>query len=183
MKLKGINLIILLAFFASSCDNSQYGIAHQALEDIYPYTAYERTMYPESMIRSATTLFELDAASDLTRHIRYALQYEVDTTSKWRYKQGTDSIVQYEIKAQGMETYTSYASKELSLSLYLLTEDEIITDIVLIKQDSSNYQLFELVGEIPIEEVFKAGLENSESLLNLMNTDLLNNGTADTTDQ
>ncbi len=182
MKLKRTSLFICLIIVVTACNNSQFGIAHQALEKTYPFTAFGRTIYSESLLRTATQLVNLDSTNQLSQGIRYVLQYEIDTASR-RYVEGTDSIVLHALKQAGMETFFEMESNGIKAGLYIDSKDQIITDAVFIKQDSSNFQLYELVGELPLGVILTSGIENRDALFDLINFDLFANGSADTTNQ
>ena len=157
-------------------------MAHQILQDTYTRSAYDRTVYTESLIRSATNFAGLDSNHEISKHVLYVLHFEVDMNSR-RYIEGTDSIVLHGLSAAGMEAYASMESPQRAYSLFIKEELDAVTDIVVIARDSSNYTIYEMVGDIPLNTLYQSGLKNFGELSQLMNFDLFNNGEPDTSDQ
>lgn len=182
MRRKGINLVLTLGVILTSCSNSQFGVAHQILQETYTRSAYDRTVYTESLLRSASEFAGLDSNHELSKHILYVLQFEVDMNSR-RYIDGTDSIVLHGLNSSGMEAYASMESPESSYRLFVMQEDDVVVDAVVIARDSSKYRIYELVGDIPLNVLYHSGIESFGGFSQLMNFDLFNNGEPDTSDQ
>lgn len=182
MRGKAFKAILLASVLVASCSNSQFGIAHQILQDTYPGSAYGRTVYSESLLRSAAGFAGLDSNHELSARILYVLHFEMDMNSR-RYIEGTDSIVLAGLNTAGMEAFARMEGPEKAISLFVKEEGDAVVDAVVIARDSSNYSLYEVVGEIPLRQLYQLGSTNLEGFSQLVNFDLFSNGEPDTSDQ
>lgn len=163
-----LNRFFLFASIAlMSCQAPPQGVAHRAVNDLYPYYTIGKWMYSESMIRAALKTAQVDSNFVLSRDVEYIFQYDADTTVSWFLKD-TETRISETLLANEAELMLSYQENGMHTKLYAITEDTIITDLVYIKQDGTLFTMYEVVGRLSLPQLFKAGLQNRTALENFV---------------
>jgi hypothetical protein len=178
------NSLILLAFlFLLSCDKDPRGVAHRSISDTYADLAFGKTIYSESLLRAVSRVSKLDSTYFISSNTEYILDWSIDTNARW-YIDGSDSIIRHDLHAAGMEEYANYSSNKADYSLYITANDEdLITDLVVLQIDTTQLHVYEFVGEMPLDKLFKFGLTNFEDFNKTLNFNLLPNAASNTTNQ
>jgi hypothetical protein len=175
------SFLLLLIPLLFACKEPPRGIAHEAVNEVYPYFTMGKWMYSESMIRAALKTAKVDSNSTISRNVEYLFQYEADTTARW-FNDDTDSLITSALLENGMDAFASFESAQNSLRVYTITEGESVKDLVIIQQEGSTYNLYEFVGDIKLSVLFQYGMQNREAFENLIDLNLFTDARVDSTD-
>lgn len=175
------SLLFLLIPLFFACKEPPRGVAHEAVNEVYPYFTMGKWMYSESMIRAALKTAQVDSNFAISRNVEYLFQYEADTTARW-FNDDTDSLITASLLENGMDEFASFESAKNTLRVYAITEGETVNDLVLIQQEGNKYNLYEFVGSIELSVLFQQGMQNQEAFENLINLNLFTNARSDSTD-
>ncbi len=177
------SLFVLAALFLFSCDSDPRGVAHRSISDTYAELSFGKKIYSESLLRAITRVAEMDSSYFISSNTEYILDWSIDTNARW-YIDGSDSIIRHDILEAGMEEYANYASNKARYSVFVsANEADMITDLVVLQTDTAKLHVYEFVGEMPLDKLFKFGLTNFEDFSQTLNFNLLPNATSDTTNQ
>lgn len=169
--------------FLFSCDSDPRGVAHRSISDTYKDFNFGKTIYTESLLRAVSRVSEVDSSYFISSNTEYVLDWSIDTNARW-YIDGSDSIIRHDLHEAGMEEYANYSSNKTHYSLYInANEEDMITDLVVLQIDTIQLHVYEFVGEMPLDKLFKFGLTNFEDFNKTLNFNLLPNATSDTTNQ
>ncbi len=172
-------LLLIPLFFA--CKEPPRGVAHEAVNEVYPYFTMGKWMYSESMIRTALNTAKVDSNFSISRNVEYLFQYEADTAARW-FNDDTDSLITAALLENGMDEFASFESAKNTLRVYTITEGESVKDLVLIQQEGNKYNLYEFVGDLKLSELINNGIQNREAFENLIDLNLFTNARSDSTD-
>ena len=177
-----ISLFVLALAIFAACSRPETGAAKRALDDLYPHNDYLKTVYTESMIRSAANMAGLDSSFAISSHTDYIYQFEVERN--WRYfNPGTDSVIRAAIDRSNLEVIFDLQRPGNSMSAYVYEIDGRIVDAVYLEQDSTKLRLIEFVGDMPVDVLFKEGLKSYAEFGDALNLELYPDERNDTTDQ
>ena len=174
------SLLLLSLTLLFACKEPPRGIAHEAVNEVYPFFTMGKWMYSESMIRAALKTAKVDSNFAISRSVEYIFQYEVDTTALW-FNDDTDSLITASLLANGMETFAAYESANNTLRVFAIIEGETVKDLVIIQQEGNTYSLYEIVGSIKLSLLLQQGMQNRQAFENLINFNLFTNARSDST--
>ncbi len=183
MRLKiPVLLFILMAFALISCEKSPIGPGKSVIDKHYFKYSFLTNMYTSSMIRAATDVAKIDTLFTISRNTEYLLQFEVEKDYRG-FKPETDSLVTLEWQKYGLEPLMEYEQEKSSLKAFVKSDEGTITNLLITKEDSLKYSLYEFVGTLPMETIFKEGVSNYESILNFMNLNEFTNAGINTSNR
>ena len=168
--------------FMTSCSKPETGAAKRAMDDLYPHNDYLKTVYTESMIRSAANMAGLDSSFAISSQTDYIYQFEVERDFRY-FKPSTDSVIQHAIDQSALEKVFEIRQPDKRMSSYVHEKDGRIVDAVFFEQDSTKVRLMEFVGNMPIDVLFKEGLKSYAEFGDALNLELYTDERNDTTDQ
>jgi len=176
------SLLFLPLILLLSCKEPPKGIAHQAVNEVYPYFTMGKWMYSESMIRAALKAGGIDSTFDISRNIEYLFHYEADTSVRW-FNDETDSLLTASLSEHGMEPLAAFESAKNKLRVYTIADGETVKDLVIIQQENNKYDVYEFVGDIELSKLVQNGMQNREAFEKLINFNMFTNARSDSADQ
>lgn len=174
------SLFILLAFFFVACGKSPQGVAHKAVDEVYPFMGFSRKIYSESMVRAALGVANIDSTAELSRHIEYLMQFEVKRSDRW-FNADSDSIIMARLTAANAELFVEYDLPKARTAVYIIGEGDVVNDLIYIQSDTASYTIYEFVGDMPMHLLVKSAMNNYEQISEALNLDILGNGRRDST--
>lgn len=178
-----IRLFALIGILVlGSCSKPETGSAKRALDELYPHADYLKTVYTESMIRSAANMAGLDSSFALSSHTDYIYQFEIEFDKRY-YRSETDSVITHAITNSKLDKLFEYRTPKGYKSGYVLEKGGYINDAVFYQKDSAKIMLMEFVGNMPVDVLFKEGMKSYVEFGDILNLRLFNEERNDTTNQ
>jgi hypothetical protein len=174
------SLFALLLLAVAGCGKSPEGVAHKAVDELYPNMGFSRKIYTESMIRAALGVANLDSGHVLSRNTEYLMQFEVARKDRW-YLPTSDSIIMHHLLAANAELMLEFSQKGMQTSVFVIGDEAVVNDLIIFQSDTSALKIYEFVGHMPMDELLKAGMNNYAQFTQALNLDILGNGRRDST--